>query len=89
MDIKDFWTNTNALIKSQGKSQKTLAVECGFSERRIENLSSNNRSPDVIEAVKIASALNTSVEFLVTGKESDSAAKELKDLKEKLFLLSR
>ncbi len=89
MDIKDFWINTNALIKSQGKSQKILAVECGFSERRIENLSSNNRSPDVIEAVKIASALNTSVEFLVTGNETNTAAQELKELKEKLFMLSR
>lgn len=89
MDFKDFWTNTNNLIKSQGKTQKTLSIECGFSERRIENLSTNNRSPDVIEAVKIATALNTSVEFLVTGKEENPAAKELKELKEKLAALIR
>lgn len=63
----EFWKRTNELIKLQSKTQRGLALECGFTERRIETLSSNNRSPDVIEAVKIAEALNTSVEFLVSG----------------------
>lgn len=89
MDVKDFWTNTNNLIKAQNKTQKTLSLECGFSERRIENLSANNRSPDIIEAIKIASALNTSVEFLVTGKENNQAVIELRELKQKLAELSK
>lgn len=67
MDCTEFWKRTNELIKLQSKTQRGLALECGFTERRIETLSSNNRSPDVIEAVKIAEALNTSVEFLVSG----------------------
>jgi transcriptional regulator with XRE-family HTH domain len=67
MDYTEFWKRTNELIKLQSKTQRGLALECGFTERRIETLSSNNRSPDVIEAVKIAEALNTSVEFLVSG----------------------
>lgn len=67
MDYTEFWKRTNELIKLQSKTQRGLAIECGFTERRIETLSSNNRSPDVIEAVKIAEALNTSVEFLVSG----------------------
>ena len=73
MNYTDFWKRTNELIKLQSKTQRGLALECGFTERRIETLSSNNRSPDVIEAVKIAEALNTSVEFLVSGKEPDSS----------------
>ena len=63
-----FWERTNSLIKQLNKTQRGLALECGFTERRIETLSSNNRSPDVIEAVKIAAVLNTTVEFLVMGK---------------------
>ena len=59
-------------------------MECGFTERRIETLSSNSRSPDVIEAVKIAKALNTTVEYLVTGEEENKAEKELNELKAKL-----
>lgn len=74
MNYTDFWKRTNELIKLRNKTQRALALECGFTERRIETLSSNNRSPDVIEAVKIAQALNVSVEFLVTGIEPEAKA---------------
>lgn len=84
MDYTDFWKRTNSLIKLSNKTQRSLALECGFTERRIETLSSNNRSPDIIEAVKIAQALNTTVEFLVTGQDDNKAAKELTELKAKL-----
>lgn len=84
MDYTDFWKRTNSLIKLLNKTQRSLALECGFTERRIETLSSNNRSPDVIEAVKIAQLLNTTVEYLVTGKDENAAAKELTELKAKL-----
>lgn len=63
----NFWLRTNMLIRSQNKTQRSLALECGFTERRIESLSSGCRSPNIIEVVKIAKALNTTVEYLVTG----------------------
>lgn len=84
MEYTDFWLRTNTLIKLLNKTQRGLALECGFTERRIETLSSNSRSPDVIEAVKIAKALNTTVEYLVTGVEENKAEKELTELKAKL-----
>ncbi len=84
MNYTDFWLRTNTLIKLLNKTQRGLALECGFTERRIETLSSNSRSPDVIEAVKIAKALNTTVEYLVTGEEENKAEKELNELKAKL-----
>ena len=84
MEYKDFWLRTNTQIKLLNKTQRGLALECGFTERRIETLSSTCRSPDVIEAVKIAKALNTTVEFLVTGTEENQAEKELTELKAKL-----
>lgn len=90
MTLTDFWANTNTLIKQQNKTQRGLAIECGFSERRIESLSSNNRSPDVLEAVIIANALNTTVEFLVTGIEStnsDPSKTQLQELKTELLKL--
>lgn len=71
MKHEDFWLRTNKLIKQQGKTQRSLALECGFSERRIETLSSTNRSPDILEAVVLAKALNVSVEYLVTGIEPE------------------
>ncbi len=84
MNYTEFWLRTNTLIKLLNKTQRGLALECGFTERRIETLSSNSRSPDVIEAVKIAKALNTTVEYLVTGEEENKAEKELNELKAKL-----
>jgi transcriptional regulator with XRE-family HTH domain len=84
MNFSDFWLRTNTLIKHLNKTQRGLALECGFTERRIETLSSNDRSPDVIEAVKIAKALNTTVEYLVTGENNNQAAQELTELKAKL-----
>jgi transcriptional regulator with XRE-family HTH domain len=84
MEYKDFWLRTNTQIKLLNKTQRGLALECGFTERRIETLSSTCRSPDVIEAVKIAQALNTTVEYLVTGINENQAEKELTELKAKL-----
>lgn len=71
MDMEEFWNRVNKLIKEGKKTQRSLSLECGFTERRIESLSTGNRSPDVIEVVKIARALNTSVEYLVTGEEKE------------------
>lgn len=67
MDYSEFWDRINRLIKETGRTQPSLSAECGFSERRINNLSAANRSPSVDEAVKIASALGTTVEYLATG----------------------
>lgn len=69
MIYNDFWLNTNTLIKQQNTTQRALALNCGFTERRIESLSSSARLPDAVEAVKIAQALNTTVEYLVTGNK--------------------
>ena len=84
MDEMTFWTNTNKLIRERNSTQKALALQCGFSQRRIESLSSSKRLPDVIEGVKIATALDTTVEFLVTGKSHDA---ELNSLEEKNLIM--
>lgn len=65
-----------------------MSIECGFSERRIQNLSASSRLPDAEEAFKIAKALGTSVEFLVTGEESRQDVRELQELKAKYDALS-
>lgn len=69
MKIIEFWERTNRLIKKNRKTQETLSKEIGLVPRRINNLSSGKRFPDLKEAVMIANKLNTTVEFLVTGEE--------------------
>jgi transcriptional regulator with XRE-family HTH domain len=73
MDIKEFWSRTNALLKQKGYTQRSLALECGLTERRIESLSTDARQPSTDESVKIAQTLGVSVEYLVTGKNLDNA----------------
>lgn len=84
-----FWNNVKKLLSDQNILQKDFADTIGINIATLKNQMTRNIVPDAESAVKIAAALNTSVEFLVTGNETDSASKELKDLKEKLFLLSR
>ena len=76
-----FWDRVNALIKQLNKTQSGVSAECGFNPRRIQNLSGANRAPDAIEAYKIAQALNTTVEYLVTGEDSSPYKQELDKLK--------
>lgn len=64
----EFWKRVNFLIKKTNKTQNSLSVECGFPERRINNLSATNTYPRADESVAIARALGTSVEFLVLGE---------------------
>ena len=66
-----FWQKVNNLIKSQNKTQQGVSIDCGFNPRRIQNLSSTNRLPDVIEAKKIADVLGVSLESLVSDEKSD------------------
>lgn len=66
-NIEEFWNRLNLLIKEHKYTQTSLALLCNFNTRRIQNLSSGNRYPDLYEAVQIAKALNTSVEYLVLG----------------------
>lgn len=67
LDIVEFWQRVNDCIRLKGFTQDSLSLQCGFSKRRIENLSSGKRLPDVYEAYLIATALETTVEYLITG----------------------
>ena len=82
MDAQSFWNRLNEQIKKSNTTQRKLALECGFTERRIESLSTGNRLPDAFEITKIARALNTSVEFLTTGENTSHKVdvSKLKDL---------
>lgn len=82
----DFWNRVNSLIKSNNTTQQSLSEQCGFNPRRVQNLSSGNRLPDIQEGYLIASSLHTSVEYLVTGKHTD-AESELIELKRKILEL--
>lgn len=86
MTAINFWNRVNELLKKFKLTQKQLSISCNFSESRINNLSSTKRLPDAIEVVIIAKALQTTVEYLVTGKEpNQSQEKSTQNLKQEIL----
>lgn len=81
MDGISFWRNVNKLIKAQNTTQEAIAKTCAINFGTFKNRSSKKIVPDAIEAYKIAQALNTTVEYLVTGEDSSPYKQELDRLK--------
>ena len=84
MDAVSFWNRVKQLIKSNNTTQRGLSETIGLSARALEIKIGRKSAPDVFEAYKIAKALNTTVEYLVTGSDTNPAERELKELKERL-----
>ncbi|MBC6720348.1 helix-turn-helix domain-containing protein [Treponema sp. Marseille-Q4130] len=84
MDAVSFWNRVKQLIKSNNTTQRGLSETIGLSARTLEIKIGRKSAPDVFEAYKIAQALGVSVEYLVTGSDTNPAERELKELKERL-----
>jgi len=82
MDAVSFWNRVKQLIKSNNTTQRGLSETIGLSARALEIKIGRKSTPDVFEAYKIAQALNTTVEYLVTGEHTNNAEKiaEIKNL---------
>lgn len=62
-----FWDNVEILRKEQNTSYRWLAQMMGVSETTVSSMRKAGTEPRASEAAKIASALGTTVEFLVKG----------------------
>ena len=87
-----FKENLKAKLEYNGMLVKELAHKSGIKKQTLDNyLSTHNTIPNAELAVKIAQALDTSVEYLITGVDSSSkhdSAPELYELIEKYKHLS-
>ena len=63
----DFWLRVKEKLDYMDFTQRELAQKIGESYNTLQSWINRNRLPNAEQAVKIADALNTSVEFLVTG----------------------
>lgn len=86
--VIDFWKRVNLLIKSNGTKQQVVAESCNIPYQTLRGWVTRHCYPDALQTYKIAKALNTSVEYLITGKESDSDKDLLKELKQNLIKLA-
>lgn len=68
-----FSKNLRELLDFKDIELKELSVGTGISKNTLDNYLSGQKSiPNADNAVKIAQYLNTTVEFLVTGENSNS-----------------
>ncbi|MDE5581079.1 MAG: helix-turn-helix transcriptional regulator [Treponemataceae bacterium] len=88
----DFWLRVKDKLDYQDTTQKELAQKIGETYNTLQSWINRNRLPNAEQSVKIAAALGTSVEFLVTGKSTHPApshAKTVELLKEAIGRLER
>jgi transcriptional regulator with XRE-family HTH domain len=70
-DAALFWENVKREIKCQNTTQEWVAKKANISFNTFQGWIAKGLFPRVNEAVRIAAALNVSVEFLITGSVQD------------------
>ncbi|MCR5698550.1 MAG: helix-turn-helix domain-containing protein [Treponemataceae bacterium] len=66
--MSDFWNRVDEELEYKGLNRAFLARECNFSVTNIGQGIKLGSTPSADTAVKIASVLGVSVEYLVTGE---------------------
>ena len=65
------------LLKESGYTQKEFALMCGVTEAAMCRYLKIDRGPKIEVVANMATALNTTVEYLITGKEDESGFDDL------------
>lgn len=84
-----FWDRVRSEIKGQRTTQEWLSGKAGISFNTFQGWIAKGRLPDVEQAQAIAYALGVTVEYLVTGSDTEDAwIREHRQLIEDLKVLS-
>ena len=80
------------LRKRKGYSREALAKLCGVSSKSIQNYENGSRVPIIDNIKKIATVLETSVDYLIKGVEVDLSTEaltqeEMEEIKERTSAL--
>ncbi len=70
--MSDFWKRVDEELEYKGMNRKTLSKEVGFSLGNVGKGIKLGSSPSADTAVKIASVLGVTVEYLVNGTSQSS-----------------
>lgn len=80
----DFWERIKKISKENNISQSELCAYIQCPVQNLRNKITRGAYPNVIDSVKIAKYLNTTVEYLVTGEEPNAELCNNNVLQEKL-----
>ncbi|WP_294431457.1 helix-turn-helix domain-containing protein [uncultured Treponema sp.] len=83
-EIKAFYERVKAKCKEKGISQIELCESCRINLQSHRGRISKNVAPDVFDACKIAERLETSVEYLATGKEKNIYKEKYDNLRDSI-----
>lgn len=81
MDNCLFWKNVNQVLKSKKISQEKMCSDMGMSIYTLRSSISKQVLPRVDVAKSIADYLGTTIDFLLTGKETNIYKDRLEALK--------
>lgn len=73
MNKSDFYERVKVLAKEKKLNLRSLVEDCGINYDSYNSYKRYDNLPRADEALAIASALGTTVEYLVTGKTGDKA----------------
>lgn len=79
----DFYDNVKKLVKTNNLNLRNFIESLGINYSSYNSCKQYGNLPRADDAVKIAQALGSSVEFLVTGEESRPDIRELQELRTK------
>lgn len=80
----DFFDRVKELAHQRSTNLKTLIESCGINYDSYNSCKRYGNLPRSEESVRIAKALGTTVEYLVTGEDTNPLAQENAALKEKI-----
>lgn len=81
MDSLDFYDRVKTLAKQNKTTIESVVNSAGLTINSYNSYKRHGNLPRLDEGVKIARALGVSVEYLVTGKETNPAAETLEKIK--------
>ena len=84
MNDSDFYERIKELAKKKNITVKNLIEACGINYDSYNSCKRYGNLPRADETLNIARALNTTVEFLVTGEETNPLAEKVEKLEKKL-----
>jgi transcriptional regulator with XRE-family HTH domain len=83
--MNDFYERVKTLAKSQNKNLRELIESCGMNYDSYNSYKRYGNLPRANEAVAIADALGTTVEYLVAGKDPQDKNEVIKEYLESLI----
>ena len=65
------------LLKETGYTQKEFALMCGVTEAAMCRYLKSEREPKIEVVANMATALNTTVEYLISGKKEETSFEDM------------